>query len=106
MEEVVLNIIDRDGVQHTVPFPNEQGYNLMEVLKSLEFEVAGTCGGMALCASCHVYVESETDLKEMSQAEILMLDSVFTTQSNSRLACQIPLSESINNIVIRLAPIE
>ena len=40
--------------------------NMMELCKSAELPVEGTCGGMAMCASCHCYVESDHDLPEMS----------------------------------------
>lgn len=39
--------------------------------------VEGTCGGMALCASCHVYVLSEQELPEPTDDELAMLDAAF-----------------------------
>ena len=48
--------------------------NLMELMKIHELPVEGTCGGMALCASCHVYIKSNHELPEMSNDEQAMLD--------------------------------
>jgi 2Fe-2S ferredoxin len=59
---------------------------------------------MALCASCHCYIEFQTTLPEQSDAELDMLDQAFFIQPNSRLGCQIQLTESIDGMVIRLAP--
>lgn len=106
METIHLTVIDRNNETHIVDFPNEEGYSLMEILKSAEFPVEGICGGMALCASCHIYIELDHILNEMRQEEILMLDSVFNTKSTSRLACQIPWSEKLDQLVIRLAVIQ
>lgn len=78
--------------------------NLMEVCKSYDLPVKGTCGGMALCASCHVYVESDHKLPEQSDAELDMLDQAFFVQENSRLSCQIRLVDALDGLVVRLAP--
>jgi ferredoxin len=51
--------------------------NLMEVCKSYELPVKGTCGGMAMCASCHCYVDSDHQLKDASDDEEDMLDQAF-----------------------------
>lgn len=78
--------------------------NLMELCKSYDLPVKGTCGGMALCASCHVYVESDHELPEQSDAELDMLDQAFFVQENSRLGCQIRLADALDGLVARLAP--
>lgn len=80
------------------------GLNLMELCKSYELPVKGTCGGMALCASCHVYVETEQQLPEQSDDELNMLDQAFFVQPNSRLACQIRLTDNLDGMIVRLAP--
>ena len=78
--------------------------NIMELCKAYELPVLGECGGMAMCATCQVYLESETDLPEQSDAELDMLDQAFYVKPNSRLVCQIHLDDSIDGIVLRLAP--
>jgi len=76
----------------------------MELFKSYELPVEGTCGGMALCASCQVYLESDTELPDQNDAELAMLDQAFHVKDNSRLGCQIRITELIDGIVLRLAP--
>lgn len=83
-----ISIVDREGVEHNVEAPTDMGFNMMELCKSYELPVAGTCGGMALCASCHMYILSDHDLPEPSDDEIAMLDSAFFVKNNSRLGCQ------------------
>jgi len=77
----------------------------MEVCKSYELPVEGICGGMALCASCHVYVESDHELPEASTDEEDMLDQAFFVKNNSRLGCQIKMRDEIDGLVVRLAPV-
>jgi 2Fe-2S ferredoxin len=49
-------------------------------------------------------LESATDLHEQSDAELDMLDQAFFVKPSSRLGCQIPITEEIDGIVLRLAP--
>jgi 2Fe-2S ferredoxin len=104
MDTIIVNIIDREGVTHELEAPTDMNMNIMEVCKSYELPVEGTCGGMAMCASCQCYLESETPLAEQSDDELDMLDQAFHVEENSRLGCQIPVTEEIHGIVLRLAP--
>jgi len=101
---VNITIIDREGKHHPLEVPSDMNLNLMELCKSAELPVEGTCGGMALCASCHCYVLSAHELPEKSEAEEEMLDQAFFVQPNSRLGCQIQITDSLDNLVIHLAP--
>lgn len=80
--------------------------NLMEVCKSYELPVEGTCGGMALCASCQCYVKSSHSLFEKSEDEEAMLAEAFHVEPNSRLACQIPITTELDGLEVILAPEE
>ncbi len=102
---IKVTVIDREGVAHELDGPTDMGMNMMELCKSAELPVEGTCGGMAMCASCHMYVESETDLPEKSGDEEDMLDEAFFVEDNSRLGCQLHLSEALDGLVVRLAPV-
>lgn len=106
MEEntVHVNIIDREGLTHRLEAPTDMNMNIMEVCKSYELPVEGTCGGMALCASCQCYVESDIPLPEQSEAELAMLAEAFHVKDSSRLGCQIRITKEIDGIVLRLAP--
>jgi ferredoxin len=104
MNEITVTIIDREGEAHELIAPTDMSMNIMELCKSYELPVKGECGGMAMCATCQCYLESETDLPDQSDAELDMLDQAFYVKSNSRLGCQIHISEEIDGIVLRLAP--
>lgn len=104
-EEIKVTIIDREEESHEIEVPLGVDLNMMEVAKASELPVEGTCGGMALCASCHCYVESEHDIYDRSDDEEDMLDQAFFVEDNSRLGCQIKVSEDIDGLVVRLAPV-
>lgn len=104
MTDIKVTIIDREGVSHELDAPTDMGMNIMELCKSYELPVLGECGGMAMCATCQCYLESDHQLPEQSDAELDMLDQAFYVEDNSRLGCQIQLSEEIDGIVLRLAP--
>jgi 2Fe-2S ferredoxin len=80
--------------------------NLMEVCKAYELPVEGTCGGMALCASCQCYVESSHPLPERSDDEEAMLAEAFHVKDTSRLGCQILMTTELDGLEIVLAPEE
>ena len=103
-DTIQVNIIDRDGKQHLLDAPTDMNMNIMEICKAHELPVEGICGGMALCASCQVYLESDTPLPEQGDSELAMLDQAFHVKDNSRLGCQIRITEAIDGIVLRLAP--
>ena len=106
MENTIqLTVIDRDGISHPLEAPTDMNLNLMEVCKGSELPVEGTCGGMALCASCHVYVLSDHDLPEQSDAELDMLDQAFFVKDNSRLGCQLRINDSLHGLIVELAKV-
>lgn len=102
--DIKVTIIDRKGAQHQLTAPTDMNMNIMEICKAYELPVEGICGGMALCASCQVYLESDTSLPLQSEAELGMLDEAFHVKHNSRLGCQIRITPEIDGIVLRLAP--
>src|SRR5690625_56720 len=103
-KDVNITIIDREDKKHLVQAPTDMGMNLMELCQAYELPVLGTCGGMAMCASCQVYIESDHPTPEMQADEEAMLSEAFYVENNSRLGCQIPISEELEGLVIRLAP--
>jgi 2Fe-2S ferredoxin len=109
MTDVKLKIIDRDGVLHEIDAPIDMNMNLMEVVRSYELAPEGTigiCGGMAMCASCQCYIKSEHELPEMSDDEEAMLSEAFNVKDNSRLGCQLHISEDMDGLEVELAPEE
>ena len=106
-KDITIYITDRNGVTHTILAPTDMNMNLMEVVRSYELAEEGTigvCGGMAMCASCQCYVESDHELPEMSHDEDLMLSEAFYVQDNSRLGCQLFISPSLEGLQVTLAP--
>lgn len=103
-KDIQITIIDREGKKHIVDAPTDMGMNLMELCKAYDLPVLGTCGGMAMCASCQVYIESDHPLPEMQDDEEAMLSEAFYVEDNSRLGCQVFLGEELDGLVIRLAP--
>jgi len=104
MSDITIKIKDRKGIVHELIAPTDMGMNIMELCKAYELPVEGTCGGMAMCASCHCYVLSEHELEEKSIEEEDMLDQAFLVQDNSRLGCQIPIQKHIHQLELELAP--
>ena len=67
--------------------------------------IDGECGGVCSCATCHVYL-SEEDVNKVEPAsdfEKDMLELTEDVKSTSRLSCQIPLTEDINGIRLKVA---
>lgn len=104
MSDINIKITDREGEVHNVQAPTDMAMNLMELCKAYELPVEGTCGGMAMCASCQIYVLSDHPLPEMSMDEDLMLAEAFHVKENSRLGCQIQITEELEGLEIEIAP--
>lgn len=101
----MINIIieDRNGEQQPIEIPEEISLSLMEVLKASDYNILATCGGMALCATCHVQVlKGLDDLPEAGNEEMDMLDTLPDAGFDSRLACQIRMSENLNGMVFKI----
>jgi ferredoxin len=109
MQDVSITIIDRDGISHTVAAPTDMNMNIMELVRSYELAPEGTigiCGGMAMCASCQCYVLNNIELPEKSEEEDAMLSEAYFVKPNSRLGCQIPITNHLEGLEIELAPAE
>lgn len=102
--DIKITVIDREGQAHELDAPTDMNMNLMEVCKAHELPVKGTCGGMALCSTCHVYIESGHTLPEMGEDEEDMLDQAFFVEDNSRLGCQISMTSGLDGLRVKLAP--
>jgi 2Fe-2S ferredoxin len=83
-----------------------EGGSVMQlaVLNGVE-EIVAECGGNAMCATCHVYVDDQwiDRLPAMSDAEDALLDGVATERlPTSRLSCQIRIAPDIDGLMLRL----
>jgi 2Fe-2S ferredoxin len=83
--------------------------NIMELVRMYELAPEGTigiCGGMAMCASCQCYVLNDIEIPEKGDDEEAMLSEAFNVKPNSRLGCQINITEKLEGLAIELAPEE
>jgi 2Fe-2S ferredoxin len=100
---ITFDIEDSNGKVQTLELPADINLSLMEVLKASEYPIAATCGGMALCATCHIEIlKGEENLGAPNDAELDMIDTLPNATGRSRLACQIRLGEHLNGAVIAL----
>ncbi|KHJ37940.1 rhodocoxin [Pedobacter glucosidilyticus] len=100
---IKLTVVDRDDTEQEIEIPTDINLNLMEVLKASEYNILATCGGMALCATCHVQVlEGLAQLADAQDAELDMLDTLPDAGADSRLACQLKVNEQLNGIKVKI----
>ncbi|MBB6255174.1 2Fe-2S iron-sulfur cluster-binding protein [Nitrospirillum iridis] len=100
-----IHVIGLDGAEKIIS--SKDGATLMEALRDNGFdEVLALCSGCCSCATCHVYIEAgpSTLLQCMSDDENDLLDSSDHRQPNSRLSCQVSLTDDLDSIRVRLAP--
>ena len=98
-----ITYIEHSGTEHTVDV--EPGLSVMQgaVNKGLP-GIIGDCGGVMSCATCHVYVDPAwTDrVNQKSEMEEEMLEEVCDPQENSRLSCQINVSDELEGLIVRM----
>lgn len=98
-----ITVLNKAGEERLLEVPEDMGLNLMEILKANEYNVLATCGGMAMCGTCHVQVlEGQDNLGSHSDAELDMLDTLPDAESNSRLSCQLQINENMHGAVFKL----
>ena len=105
--DITLKITDREGILHEIQAPTDMAMNLMEVVRSYELAEEGTvgvCGGMAMCASCQCYVLNDVLKTERNDDEEAMLADAYHVKDNSRLGCQIHLTEDLDGLELEIAP--
>ena len=100
---IKINIKDRNGNNHEIDADTD--YTLMEVLRDKGFDIEASCGGCCACATCHVYLSDNwlSKIKPIDDDEEAMLDQAFNVKKNSRLSCQIELSEELDGLNIEIA---
>ena len=106
-QDVIIYITDRNGVKHEVQAPTDMNMNVMELIRSYELAEEGTvgvCGGMAMCASCQCYLLNDVLKTERNDDEEAMLADAYHVKDNSRLGCQIHISEDIEGLELEIAP--
>ena len=92
---------DYQGTSKTIEVEN--GLTVME--GAIQKDIPGIdadCGGSMACATCHVYVDDKwfDKIPKAEDAEIDMIDMAFEPKKNSRLSCQIIVSEELDGLVV------
>ena len=94
---------DNKGYSKTIKVEN--GLTVME--GAIQNDVPGIdadCGGSMACATCHVYVEEKwlDKLPKAEEAEVDMIDMAFEPKKNSRLSCQLIVSDDLDGLVVNI----
>ncbi len=78
----------------------------MEIIRDWDVPIKAECGGACVCATCHVYVDAEwlDRLPDQTGEEVDHLEILKDRRANSRLACQVLMSEDLNGLMVTLAP--
>ncbi|NKB53899.1 MAG: 2Fe-2S iron-sulfur cluster binding domain-containing protein [Rhizobiaceae bacterium] len=86
-----------------------EGFRVMEVIRDWSSEsgigIKAECGGACACATCHVHVDKSwlDKLPEMRDDEEDRLDDAFDVAENSRLSCQLIMSEDLDGLKVTIA---
>jgi 2Fe-2S ferredoxin len=100
---IAFQVENHAGDRRRIEVPEEINLSLMEVLRASDYPIKATCGGMALCATCCIEVlEGGERLDGPSDPELDMLDTLPSASSKSRLACQIRVSDKLQNAVLKV----
>ena len=98
-----ITYIEHNGKEHTINVDN--GLTVME--GAVQNDIPGIdadCGGSMACATCHVYVKEEwfNKLSAKQDGEDDMLDQAYEPRQNSRLSCQLIVSDELEGLIVNL----
>ena len=99
-----LIVTTREGDTHEVEA--QSGLSVMEAIRDNGFdELLALCGGCCSCATCHVHVDPEFAdlLPPLSRDEDDLLDSSDDRDETSRLSCQLPFTDALDGLRVRIA---
>ena len=100
---VKINFIEFNGTEHLVE--SDAGSTVMEAAINNSIPgIDADCGGACACATCHVYIDKAWLGKtgEAADMETDMLDFAFDVEENSRLSCQIKITDELDGLVVKL----
>ncbi len=103
---VKIVFVDPEGKSHEVEA--EEGMTLMEAaLKNMVPGIEADCGGACACATCHVYIAPEWQVKipslsQRAETEEDMLDFAFDVRETSRLSCQVKITEDMDGMTVQV----
>lgn len=99
-----LIVVNRTGEESAIEVGS--GFTVMEAIRDNGFdELLALCGGCCSCATCHVHVDPAFKdlLPAMTQDEDDLLDSSDSRDENSRLSCQLPLTDDLDGLKVTIA---
>ena len=104
MNSITINIQQDDFTFQQLEVPLGVQLSLMEVLKGEDYPIEAICGGMAICGTCRVEVLNKDEIlvDGANDDELCMLEILPCYTGNCRLTCQLPISEKIDGIKIRI----
>ena len=98
-----ITFIEQNGTEHVVEAA--KGASVMEAaIKNMVPGIDADCGGACACATCHVYVD-ETWMEKVGKPQPMeesMLDFAYEPKPNSRLSCQITVTDELDGLTVRL----
>jgi 2Fe-2S ferredoxin len=100
-----LTVVTRAGLESDIIAQNAQ--SLMEALRAAGFDdILAICGGSCSCATCHVYIDPEfaARLPLMHPDEDDLLEGSDHRTVESRLSCQIQVTDSLDGMRLTIAP--
>jgi len=98
-----IYVTDQNGELHIIDAI--EGWQVMEIIRDNGLPIKAECGGACCCATCHVYVapEWQDKLHDMREDEDDMLDETFDREDNSRLSCQLIMTEELDGLEVTLS---
>jgi 2Fe-2S ferredoxin len=101
---IKITVENRDGEVAALEIPSNLNLSLMEALKVAGYDILATCGGIALCATCHVMVlKGVKMLPPANGQELDMLEMLPGAGPLSRLACQLRINDDLDGMIFRIA---
>ena len=100
---VKIKFLDKQGKYKSIKAT--VGTNLLKIAKKNHIKLEGTCGGEMLCTTCHVHILSNhiNKIKKQSLEEKEILSLAENLKKNSRLACQIRITNKLNGLIFSIS---
>lgn len=102
-----VTFLQPDGSQNEIDA--EENWSLMQIAVEHKIKgIEGACGGSMACATCHVYIHPDWEERvtaadnEQSEEEEDMLDMAFDVRDNSRLGCQVKVTNDLDGLIVAL----
>ena len=102
-----LHVTNRAGDLHQIEA--KTGTTLLEILRDNDMDVEAICGGCCSCATCHIFIDDSwaDKIPARSEDEQELVEETETYKaSNSRLSCQVTMTDELDGLILTVAPEE